>query len=316
MHKNFPHATINETLILNKGISMAKNTSSNPITPDTTQRPMRKLGIIAGGGDLPKRLIDWCKEHNHPYFILAIKDNANPDFFTPDVNHKWIRIGQAGTGFKYFKDEEVKEIVLIGTIKRPTLADLVPDLRTATFFAKLGAKALGDDGLLRAVVKEIEGEGMKVIGIQEVVSDLLAHSGVLTKTAPTEEDEEDIRRGIEVAFELGKLDVGQSVVIQQGLVLGVEGIEGTDRLINRCADYKRKGKAPILVKLRKPQQDMRIDLPTIGATTVENAHKAGFRGIAVHTGNTLIVNEEEVIKLANKYKMFIKGITPTEYDIC
>jgi DUF1009 family protein len=295
---------------------MAKNTSSTPTNPQIAERPMRKLGIIAGGESLPKRLIDWCKEHNRPYFVLAIKDNANPDYFTPDVNHKWIRLGQAGTGFKYFKDEEVKEIVLIGTIKRPTLADLVPDLRTATFFAKLGAKALGDDGLLRAVVKEIEGEGMKVVGVQEVVPDLLAHSGVLTKTKPSEEDEEDIRRGIEVAYNLGRLDVGQSVVIQQGLVLGVEGIEGTDRLIQRCADYKRKGKAPILVKLRKPQQDMRIDLPTIGPKTIENAHKSGFRGIAVHTGNTLIVNEEEVLKLANKYKMFIKGITPSEYDIC
>ena len=287
-------------------------TQNSELSPN----PQRKLGIIAGGESLPKRLIDWCIANNRPYFVLAIKDNANPDYFTPDVNHTWIRIGQAGTGFDRLKKEEVKDIVLIGTIKRPSLADLVPDFRTATFFAKLGARAIGDDGILRAVVKEIEGEGMKVVGVHEVVPDLLAHSGVLTKTKPSEEDEEDIRRGIEVAYELGRLDVGQAVVIQQGLVLGVEGIEGTDKLITRCADYKRKGKAPILVKLRKPQQDMRIDLPTIGPRTIENAHKSGFRGIAIHTGNTLIVNEEEVIKLANKYKMFIKGITPSEYDIC
>ena len=130
------------------------------------------------------------------------------------------------------------------------------------------------------------------------------------------EDEEDIKRGIEVGLTLGKLDVGQSVVIQQGLVLGVEGIEGTDKLILRCADYKRKGKSPILVKLRKPTQDMRVDLPTIGVKTVENAYQSGFSGIAIHEGNTLVVNQEEVVALANKYKMFIKAITPTEYDIC
>lgn len=276
----------------------------------------RKLGIICGGGELPDKIIKWCQKNERPYFALAIKDNANEEYFTSDVNHQWIRIGQAGTGFNMLKQEGVKEIVLIGTIKRPTLSDLVPDLRTTGFFAKLGAKALGDDGILRALVKEIEKEQMKVVGIQEVVPNLLAPEGVLTKQKPSQDDENDIKRGIEVGLTLGKLDVGQSVVIQQGLVLGVEGIEGTDKLIIRCADYKRKGKAPILVKLRKPEQDMRVDLPTIGVRTIENAHKAGFNGIAVHTGNTLIVNQEEVIKLANKYKMFIKGITPTEYDIC
>lgn len=281
-----------------------------------THNPERKLGIIAGGGELPQKLLRWCKDNNRAYYALAIHGNANEAYFTSDVAHEWIRIGQAGTGFKRFKEEGVKEIVLIGTIKRPTLAELVPDLRTAAFFAKLGTKALGDDGILRALVKEIESEGMKVVGIQEVVPDLLAHSGVLTKKKPDKEDEEDIRRGVEVASALGKLDVGQSVIIQQGLVLGVEGIEGTDKLITRCADYQRKGKAPLLVKLRKPQQDMRIDLPTIGTRTVENAHQSGLKGIAIHAGNTLIVNETEVIKLANKYGMFIKGIVPAEYEKC
>lgn len=292
-------------------------TSKTPENKEQVNRnPERKLGIIAGGGELPEKLLAWCMQNNRPYYALAIHGNANAAFFTPNIAHEWIRIGQAGTGFKRFKEEGVKEIVLIGTIKRPTLAELVPDFRTAAFFAKLGAKALGDDGILRALVKEIEGEGMKVIGIQEVVPDLLARGGVLTKKKPDKEDEEDIRRGVEVAFELGKLDVGQSVVTQQGLVLGVEGIEGTDKLICRCADYVRKGKAPVLVKLRKPEQDMRIDLPTIGTRTVENAHQSGFKGIAVHAGNTLIVNEAEVIKLADKYGMFIKGITPAEYGKC
>ncbi len=293
---------------------MASATPDN--TTGLTRNPDRKLGIIAGGGELPQKLLEWCKKNNRAYHALAIKGNACEEYFTKDTPHDWIRIGQAGTGFKRFKEEGVKEIVLIGTIKRPTLAELVPDLRTAAFFAKLGAKSLGDDGILRALVKEIEGEGMKVIGIQEVVPDLLARAGTLTKKNPDKEDEEDIRRGIEVASALGRLDVGQSVVVQQGLVLGVEGIEGTDKLITRCADYQRKGKAPVLVKLRKPQQDMRIDLPTIGTRTVENAHNSGFKGIAVHAGNTLIVNEAEVIKLANKYGMFIKGIIPAEEGQC
>ncbi len=283
-----------------------------------SRNPERKLGIIAGGGDLPKQVIDWCQAHNRPYYALAIHANADRRYFPAEENRfcEWIRIGQAGTGFKRFKEEGVKEVVLIGTIKRPTLAELVPDFRTAAFFAKLGLKAIGDDGILRALVKEIEADGMKVVGIQEVVPDLLAHAGVLTKKKPDKEDEEDIRRGSEVASALGRLDVGQSVVVQQGLVLGVEGIEGTDKLIGRCAEYVRKGKAPVLVKLRKPEQDMRIDLPTIGVRTVENARRSGLKGIAVHAGNTLIVNEPEVIRLADEYGLFIKGIIPSEYEKC
>ncbi|MBP3686954.1 MAG: UDP-2,3-diacylglucosamine diphosphatase LpxI [Alphaproteobacteria bacterium] len=278
--------------------------------------PERKLGIVAGGGELPFKLINWCEKNARPYFVLAIKGNAAENLCTQNIPHEAIRIGQAGTGFKRFKQEGVKEIVLIGTIKRPSFKELVPDLKTAAFFAKIGTKALGDDGILRALIKEIEAEGMKVVGIQEVMPDILVKIGTLTTKKPDKEDEIDIRRGVAVATSLGALDVGQSVVVQQGLVLGVEGIEGTDKLITRCGEYKRQGKAPILIKLRKPSQDLRVDLPTIGLKTVENAHAQGFKGIAVHAGNTLIVNEPEVIALANKYKMFIKGINPAEYEEC
>lgn len=272
----------------------------------------RKLGIIAGGGILPQILINHCIQTNRDYFVLAIENNADKAIFTPDIPHKWIRIGQAGTGFKTMADEKVEDVVMIGTIHRPSFADLVPDLRTTAFFAKIGFKSLGDDGILRALITEIESENMRVVGIHEVLPELLVKNGILTKTKPDKQALADIERGTEVALTLGRLDVGQSVIVQQGLVLGVEGIEGTDKLIERCGTYQRKGVGGILVKLRKPQQDMRIDLPTIGSKTIENLHLAGMRGIAVHAGNALIVNEPEVIKLADKYGIFITGITPTE----
>ena len=275
----------------------------------------KKLGIIAGGGSLPQTLIRYCQRTNREYFVLAIENNADRAIFTPDIPHKWIRIGQAGTGFKYFADEKVAETILIGTIRRPSLADLMPDLRTSAFFARIGLKSLGDDGILRALVKEIESENIRVVGIQDVLPDLLVKEGILTKHKPDKQALADIKRGSEVAMELGRLDVGQSVIVQQGLVLGVEGIEGTDKLIERCGTYQRKGSGAILVKLRKPQQDMRIDLPTIGTATIENLHKNGMRGIAVHAGNALIVDEENVIKLADKYGMFITGIIPTENNV-
>lgn len=272
----------------------------------------KKLGIVAGGGTLPQTLINHCLQNKRDFFVLAIENNADKAIFTEDIPHKWIRIGQAGTGFKLMHEQNVQEIVMIGTIRRPTLADLVPDLRTAAFFAKIGLKSVGDDGILRALVKEIESENMRVVGIHEVIPDLLVKGGVLTKHKPDKQALADISRGVEVARELGKLDVGQAVIVQQGLVLGVEGIEGTDKLIERCGTYQRKGVGGVLVKLRKPQQDMRIDLPTIGTKTIENLHSAGMRGIAIHAGNALIVNEAEVIALADKYSMFICGIEPED----
>lgn len=270
----------------------------------------RKLGIIAGGGSIPALLVRHCQEQGRDFFVLAIEGNADKSFFSGDIPHQWIRIGQAGTGFKRLAEEKVQDVVMIGTIRRPSFFDLMPDLRTTAFFAKIGTKALGDDGILRALVKEIESEGMAVKGVHEVMPDILVKSGVLGKHKPDKQALADIERGIEVAAELGKLDVGQAVVVQQGLVLGVEGIEGTDELIRRCQDYKRKGVGGVLVKLRKPQQDMRIDLPTIGTRTIERAHETGLRGIAVHAGNGLIVDETEVIKLADKYGLFVIGVTP------
>ncbi len=270
----------------------------------------RKLGIIAGGGTIPKALIDCCRQSGREFIVLAIEGNADPDVIPQDVPHQWIRLGQAGSGFKWFATEKVQDVVMIGTIRRPGFKDLVPDMRTAAFFTKIGSKALGDDGILRAVVKEIEAEGMTVRGVHEVVPELLVKEGALGRYKPDKQAMTDISRGLEVAAELGRLDVGQAVVVQQGLVLGVEGIEGTDELLRRCGEYRRKGKGGVLVKLRKPQQDMRIDLPTIGPRTVERAHEAGLRGIAVHAGNGLIVDEAEVVRLADQYKMFLIGVIP------
>ena len=273
----------------------------------------KKLGIIAGGGNIPKMLIEHCQKLNRPFFVLAIEGNADKALTAGGVPHLWIRIGQAGTGFKKLHDEKVEEVIMIGTIKRPSFFDLLPDMRTTAFFAKIGVKALGDDGILRALAQEIEAEGMTVRGVHEVMNELLVKKGCLTKHKPDKQAEADIRRGVEVALELGRLDVGQAVVVQQGLVLAVEGIEGTDELLRRSGGYKRKGAGGVLVKLRKPQQDMRIDLPTIGLQTVKRAKESGLRGIAVHAGNGLIVDEAEVIQLADKEGLFVIGVEPSDY---
>jgi len=273
----------------------------------------KKLGIIAGGGDIPKALIECCRAQNRDYFVVAIEGNADKDLIDKTVPHIWIRMGQAGTGFKKLADEKVEEVVMIGTIRRPSFKDLIPDLRTTAFFTKLGIKSIGDDGILRALVKELESDGLIVRGIHEVMPEILIQKGILGKVKPSKQAKADIERAVEVATELGRLDVGQAVIVQQGLVLGVEGIEGTGELIRRCGTYQRKGEGGVLVKIRKPQQDMRIDLPTIGDRTVISAHQAGLSGIVLHAGNGLIANEAETIKLADKYGLFVMGINPEDF---
>jgi UDP-2,3-diacylglucosamine hydrolase len=158
-----------------------------------------------------------------------------------DVPHAWCRIGAAATGLALLRENNVSELVLAGGIRRPSLAALRPDWRAAKLFARIGRRALGDDGLLSAVVRELEQEGFRVIGADELLDAEPVPEGPLGKIRPDGQSEADIEHGLRVAWTLGVLDVGQSVIVQQGLVLGVEAIEGTDELL-RQAPPRRTGR--------------------------------------------------------------------------
>lgn len=267
-----------------------------------------KLGILAGGGELPARLAETCRQDSRPHFVIALDGHANPGSFPPGTPLASFRMGAAGAILARLKAEGVTDIVMAGPVRRPSLAELRPDWKAAQFFARIGAKALGDDGLLRGVVSVLEDEGFRVVGVQELVADLLTPLEQVSAAGPDTTAVGDIAHGVRVARALGELDVGQSVVVQQGMVLGVEAIEGTDALIARCAGLKRQGPGPVLVKVRKPQQDQRLDMPTIGPTTVRQAAAAGFAGIAAEAGNTLLLGREEVRRLADSMNLFVVGV--------
>ncbi|MBW7849017.1 MAG: UDP-2,3-diacylglucosamine diphosphatase LpxI [Rhodospirillales bacterium] len=267
-----------------------------------------KLGIVAGGGELPARLVGACRASGRDVFVLAIEGNAEPGSLD-GVPHAWIRLGEAAEGFRLLRQAGVDEVVMAGRIRRPTLKDLRPDWRTARFFARLGWSALGDDGLLRAVIREFEEEGFRVVGVQSVLNDLLAVEGVYGRHQLDEQAWSDIRRGVAVARGLGALDVGQAVVVQQGIVLGVEAVEGTDALLQRCAGLRRAGVGGVLVKTAKPGQERRVDLPTIGVETVRQAAAAGLRGIAVTAGSSLMVEGEAVVAEADALGLFVVGVS-------
>lgn len=265
-----------------------------------------KLGIIAGGGDLPVRLIEAARAAGRPYYVLALKDQADLTL-GGDTPHDWVRIGAAGKGMDLLHANQVRDVVFAGRIKRPSLGALMPDARMVRFLAKLAGGSFGDDGLLRKVIAEFEGEGFHVVGADDVLSSLVSSSGQLGRHEADDLAWSDIERGIKIVRAIGALDVGQAVVVQQGMVLGVEGIEGTDALVERCGALRREGLGGVLVKAKKPAQDRRVDLPTIGVETVQRALAAGLRGIAVEAGETLIVDQAAVVAEADKLGLFLIG---------
>ena len=209
----------------------------------------------------------------------------------------------------WLKENDVHDVVMTGALKRPEWSKLKVDPRGMKILAKiLLKKSMGDDALLRTLRRELESDGFTLHGIQDFVPGLLAPGGCLGKIAPQSEDWETIRLGYNAAKELGRQDKGQSVIVQQDTVLGLEGNEGTKSLMQKASLIKSQGRGPILVKVCKPQQDRALDMPTIGTHTVETAHEGGFAGIVVEADQTLIVDLENVIRLCDLNGIFIYGL--------
>lgn len=264
-----------------------------------------KLGVLAGGGPFPRRLADAWRARGGETFVVCLRDFAEPALFE---GHPCMveRVGAAGAILARLRAEGVTHLVLAGRAKRPSFAALWPDAWTARQIARLGRAAFGgDDALLRAIAEVLREEGFQLLSPQEVLGDAMAGEGLLAGPAPDETAEADIARGMAVLAALSSVDVGQAVVVQQGLVLGVEAIEGTDALLARAGEHRREGPGGVLVKLPKLGQDMRLDPPVIGATTVERAAAAGLRGLCIAAGGTAIAERAATLARAEALGLFI-----------
>lgn len=266
-----------------------------------------KLGIVAGSGQLPADIAGLCRAADRDYFIVAIKGHADPELIA-DSPHHWIRLGEGGRGIDLFHENDVRDIVFAGAVRRPSLLELRPDGRTAKFFARLGKAWIGDDSLLSALVKELESEGFRVVAPESLLRDGLAIEGAYGRHKPDDEAVADIDRGFSILCALAAQDVGQSVVIQQGIVLGVEAAEGTDELVRRCGPLHREGARGVLVKAHKTGQERRVDLPVVGAATMRAAIEAGLTGIAIEAGGTLVFERNEMVRLADEAGLFLVGV--------
>ena len=268
------------------------------------------LGIIAGSGPLPAHVARAAQAAGRTVFIIGLDGHAEAARLAP-FPHAFMRMGAAVRMLALLREKGCRDLVLVGPVKRPSFRELRPDGEGMRLLARIGRAAFaGDDGLLKAVIRVLGEEGFRVLGAHEVLGGLIGRAGLLTKTAPDDQAKSDIARGIAVCRALGAADVGQGCVVQAGIVLAVEAAEGTDAMLSRCGPLAWPGPGGILVKLVKPGQDRRADLPTIGAQTVGAAIAAGLRGLAFEGGGTIIMDRDAMIAAADAAGFFILGLGP------
>jgi DUF1009 family protein len=273
------------------------------------------LGIIAGGGELPLAIAEAASSAGRDVFIIAIAGLAQEKELGK-FRHGVAGIGELGKMLALLKQANCSEITFAGRVPRPNFSAVKFDARGAMALPKLLAAALkGDDALLRAVLGVFEREGLTVIGSDEAARALVAQEGTIGRAAPSERDRTDITRGFAVLRAMGALDIGQAAIVCEGLVLAVEAAEGTDEMLRRAAVLPEtirgtaEARRGVLVKAPKPAQERRVDLPVIGARTVELAAAAGLSGIAVESEAVLIMNRSAVAAAIDRAGLFLVALS-------
>lgn len=268
----------------------------------------KKIILLIGEGGLPSNIINNLLKKNITFFSLIISDRWDKKIEKYDF--KKINLGSIISELNCLKKKGYLDIVFAGSVKRPSISDIKPDFQTIKFipkFAKVFLKG-GDDYLLKFIINELKKLGFSVLGLKKIIPENFLSSGIYSEYKPSKISLLDIEKGKKVLDSLSKFDIGQSIIIQQGNVLGIEAVEGTDNLIKRVHKFIKPGEKPTLIKLIKKRQIKRADLPTIGLKTLKYCKKFSISGIAYSANNTLFINHLEVIRKANEFKIFIYGI--------
>jgi len=271
-----------------------------------------KIGLIAGGGGLPLQVAAAAKASDELGAVIALEHFASPPDFPGGVH---LHLGQFGKIIRKLKAANCTHVCFAGIVKRPDFKKVKPDLKAVRHLPKvIQAAARGDDQLLREILSLFENEGFGIISPQDVCADLMIKEGVVGAVSMDESHREDALKACETAAAIGRLDIGQGAVVARGVVLAVEAQEGTDamlmRLLNLPAELRgtSNSRTGVLAKLVKPTQDIRVDLPTLGPTTVRYAAEAGLAGIVAEAGGAFIMDREETVRLADEMGVFIAGL--------
>ena len=274
-----------------------------------------KLGLIAGGGELPKHVLQAATLDGLETTIIGLRGHAKAEDYKGQY---FFKVAEFGKIVKRLKKSGCTHLCFAGIVKRPNFKSLKPDLKGMLHMpGAMKAAKEGDDALLRYLLSLFEKEGFEIIAPQTLCQSLLLPEGILGTVKILDSQSEDTRKACEVASQIGALDIGQAVVVCRGVVLAVEAQEGTDAMLGRILSLPKTirgtldNRSGVLAKMVKPGQDIRVDLPTIGPLTVENASKAGLAGIVSEGGRAFIIEREKTIQMANEAGLFIAGLPPS-----
>jgi DUF1009 family protein len=274
------------------------------------------LGLIAGGGELPRAVAFAARESGRPVFVVPITGSASEDW-VQEFPHEFLSPGEPGRIIKALQSAGAGEVLLAGRVDRPRFNELKLDAKGVLLLPKaIAAARKGDDALLRFIVGICEDAGLKAVSVAEAAPSLVAAEGPLGRLTPDAESRADIEQAFRIVHALGALDVGQGAVVCEGLALAVEAAEGTDAMLARIGTLREslRGNADkkrgVLVKALKPTQDAKTDMPVVGVQTVKNAAAAFLSGIALEAGKALILDKAAVAAEADRLGLFVTGVRP------
>ena len=264
-----------------------------------------KLGLIAGNGKFPFLVLEGARKAGASVAVAAIREETDTEIERVAETLTWVGIGQLGKMLRFFKSEGVEKAIMAGQVKHVQIfSRAIPDVRMLKMLLRLPQR--NTDALIGAVAAELETEGIELIDSTFFLQDNLPEPGTLTKRAPNDNERGDIEYGLETAREIARLDLGQTIVIRDRACVAIEAMEGTDAVIRRAGGLVR-GRLTI-VKLAKPDQDMRFDVPVVGVPTIESMIEARATCLCLTAGKTLMFDREEMIKLANKHKITVVAV--------
>ncbi|MCK5542052.1 MAG: UDP-2,3-diacylglucosamine diphosphatase LpxI [Desulfobacterales bacterium] len=269
-----------------------------------------RIGLIAGGGIFPKLFLKKALEKGYKVFVVAYTNEADKDLKDYTDSIEWLCLGQISRVIKFFKKNNVDEAVMLGTIKKTRIfSDIKPDFRALAFFAKL--KHTHDDSILTSFADLLEKEGIIIKPSTFLLPELINKKGCWTKRKPSKSEAQDIIAGWPIAKQIGRFDVGQCVVVSNGVILAVEAIDGTDATILRGGNLADK--ETVVVKISKPTQDLRFDLPCTGCDTIKTMHKAGASTLILEADKSISFDRENMISLAEEYNICIQAMEDSDF---
>lgn len=269
---------------------------------------MKKLGLISGSGELPLAIASAAQSQGYTVFAIGLEPLADRSLSAAVDNIKWISVGKLGEIIDTLKKEGIREAVMAGKVPKSLLykSRITPDMRAVKLLFTLRDKS--DDSILLAVAKELKKDGIRLLNTTDFSSQLLAPEGVLTRKKPSENEWKDMAFGWTMAKEIGRLDIGQTIVIKNQAVMAVEAIEGTDAAIARGGELA--GDGAVVIKVSKPQQDLRFDVPVVGSNTLRTMIDVHARVLAIEAHQCIVLNLRQLVKEADKAGITIVGYAP------